>query len=242
VSLRWPGEPAFAYSAVIEPPLAPLSVDRVLTTADQTRGTLHVSVSNPGPAPLDVLYAETLPALLTPYLHTLAVSLNGAPAPHAFELLRYTPTHGAAPTLLEARLHIPAGARLRLALAVGKRFLRYAEHPPDAQRGWDLPGAILTPLPPPANASGGIMPALGVELTPRTHMHTRTLLLDLATPDFSMPYNVIIMTCTLVALMFGSVFNMLTRKFVVVDLTRAGEAQTEQAVEVDAGKDIGAVG
>ena len=41
--------------------------------------------------------------------------------------------------------------------------------------------------------------------------------MDLATPDFSMPYNVIIMTCTLIALCFGSVFNMLTRRFLVFD-------------------------
>jgi phosphatidylinositol glycan class T len=58
-----------------------------------------------------------------------------------------------------------------------------------------------------------------VKPEPRTYIHTRTLLLDLATPDFSMPYNVIIMSCTLIALMFGSVFNMLTREFVVVDMT-----------------------
>jgi len=31
-------------------------------------------------------------------------------------------------------------------------------------------------------------------------------------PDFSMPYNVITMTCTVLALCFGSFFNILTRK------------------------------
>ncbi len=49
-------------------------------------------------------------------------------------------------------------------------------------------------------------------------MYTPILLVDLATPDFSMPYNVIIMSCTLIALIFGSVFNLLTRRFVVVRL------------------------
>ena len=47
-------------------------------------------------------------------------------------------------------------------------------------------------------------------------MYTPVMLVDLATPDFSMPYNVIIMSCTLIALIFGSIFNLLTRRFAVV--------------------------
>lgn len=47
-------------------------------------------------------------------------------------------------------------------------------------------------------------------------IYTSILLVDLATPDFSMPYNVIIMSSTLITFIFGSVFNLLTRKFVVV--------------------------
>jgi len=37
------------------------------------------------------------------------------------------------------------------------------------------------------------------------------------TPDFSMPYNVITLTCTVLALCFGSIFNMITREFVRKD-------------------------
>lgn len=96
---------------------------------------------------------------------------------------------------------------------VDKAFLRYTEHPPDAQRGWDLPPAVLIPI---------------LSDTEDNHTHssnrqrlgqpiyTSTLLVDVATPDFSMPYNVIIFTCSLIAFIFGSVFNLLTRKFVVI--------------------------
>ena len=47
-------------------------------------------------------------------------------------------------------------------------------------------------------------------------VYTRPVLVDVATPDFSMPYNVIIMSSTLIALIFGSIFNLLTRRFVVI--------------------------
>lgn len=45
-------------------------------------------------------------------------------------------------------------------------------------------------------------------------VRTTSLLLSLPTPDFSMPYNVIILTSTVMALAFGSIFNLLVRRFV----------------------------
>ena len=99
---------------------------------------------------------------------------------------------------------------------VVKPFLRYTEHQPDAQRGWDLPPAVLVPFEfgDQTNASAPVPPPVRSKRARR--MYTPVLLVDLATPDFSMPYNVIIMSCTLIALIFGSVFNLLTRRFVVV--------------------------
>ena len=69
------------------------------------------------------------------------------------------------------------------------------------------------------------------------------------TPDFSMPYNVIIMSCTLIALIFGSVFNLLTRRFVLVcvdpavpGLTPVPDADAgvpgAAAVAADAGSEV----
>ena len=47
-------------------------------------------------------------------------------------------------------------------------------------------------------------------------LRTTSLLLNLPTPDFSMPYNVIILSSTVIALAFGSVFNLLVRRFVAL--------------------------
>jgi len=100
---------------------------------------------------------------------------------------------------------------------IDKAFLRYTEHPPDAQRGWDLPPAVFIPLTLNNNDSHVFN---GYKMG--KPIYTSTLLVDVATPDFSMPYNVIIFTCSLVAFIFGSVFNLLTRRFVVlkVDLNQ----------------------
>lgn len=46
-------------------------------------------------------------------------------------------------------------------------------------------------------------------------VYTEPLLVNLPTPDFSMPYNVICLTCTVVAVAYGSFYNLLTRTFQV---------------------------
>lgn len=47
-------------------------------------------------------------------------------------------------------------------------------------------------------------------------IHTESNLVVLPTPDFSMPYNVICLTCTIFAIGFGSMYNLATRSFIVV--------------------------
>lgn len=144
--------------------------------------------------------------------------------------------HGRAATL-EAVLSLPARSTVSLRVDVGRAFLRYTEHPPDAQRGWDLPGAVVVLLP----ASPGNSSSTGrwrsyssagwpserktmqtQEQGSQRRIYTPALLVDPATPDFSMPYNVIIFTCSLVAFIFGSVFNGLTRSFVVLRVPTQG--------------------
>lgn len=126
--------------------------------------------------------------------------------------------------LFEASLTLPPTSALLITIDVTKSFLRYTEHPPDAQRGWDLPPAVLVPI------------NLTTHRTPGTYkwgqaqlqrIYTPALLVDLATPDFSMPYNVIIMSSTLIALIFGSIFNLLTRRFVAISYEDANMKKVE---------------
>jgi hypothetical protein len=64
------------------------------------------------------------------------------------------------------------------------------EFPPDVSRGFDVPCGV-------------------VRLADGRHVYTESLLVMLPFPDFSMPFNVIAFTSTLLAFFFGSLFNML---------------------------------
>ncbi|EHL02829.1 putative GPI transamidase component PIG-T like protein [Glarea lozoyensis 74030] len=100
-------------------------------------------------------------------------------------------------TQLEVRAIIPANSTVVLTYDFEKAILRYTEYPPDANRGFDVAPAVIT--------IGNIA------------IRTTSLLLPLPTPDFSMPYNVIILTSTVMALSFGFIFNLLVRRFVALD-------------------------
>ncbi|TFL02112.1 GPI transamidase component PIG-T [Pterulicium gracile] len=199
----------------------PLRVQRALNGPSQAYGRLSVSFSNTGAAPVQALYLETMPWLVQFYLHTLTASANGTENGELLSHIQYTPAvpHGK-PATVQLEVHVPAYTEVLLTMEVAKSFLRYTDHPPDAQRGWDLPPAVVIPFLVEQNSSSN---AISLRKLPR--MYTNSLLVDLATPDFSMPYNVIIFTCSLIAFLFGSVFNMLTRNFVVVSLKDDSETE-----------------
>lgn len=79
------------------------------------------------------------------------------------------------------------------------RLLFIEKYPPDANHGFTVaPSLILTSFP---NTSISVI-----------RQNSNPLLVDLPTPDFSMPYNVIILSCTLMSLAFGNLFNLLVKR------------------------------
>ncbi|TFK38924.1 GPI transamidase component PIG-T [Crucibulum laeve] len=205
-AMNWPSDFEYQYDTS----LTPLKIQRTLKGSSQARGQLSLVIANHGQVSQQVVYLETMPWLVQFYLHTLKTSVNGAESDAVISNITYIPAiPHSRPTTFEAVLLLPARSTTRLTMDVTKAFLRYTEHPPDAQRGWDLPPAVFTPIHggQSQNATAGL---------PSERIYTPALLVDLATPDFSMPYNVIIFSCSLMAFLFGSIFNLLTRRFVVV--------------------------
>ncbi|KAF8137203.1 GPI transamidase component PIG-T [Boletus edulis] len=221
IAMSWPEEYIFKYPLPPPAPQTPLSVKRTLYGSSQTRGVLFVSFSNNDHSPITVGYLETLPALVTLWMHTMKVDVGGIARDDLVSDMIYHPPlllanghHG--PSTLQTTLTIPGKSTLRLSVDVSKTFLKYTEHPPDAMRGWDLPPAVLFPVLLLLDGERTNASLAGQSIPKR--MYTPTLLVDLPTPDFSMPYNVIILSCTLMTLIFGSIFNLLTRKWTIVKM------------------------
>ncbi|KAF2802469.1 GPI transamidase-like protein component Gpi16 [Mytilinidion resinicola] len=189
-------------------PQPPLTAARSINGHGQERGSVQAVITNPSDYPVSLIYLESLPWFMKPYLHTLRASIPGAPAStNPIKETYYRPAvdrHRG--THLELLLEIPAHSSLILTYDFEKAILRYTEYPPDANRGFDVAPAVIRLLPSDGNPNA-----------PPVFLRTTSLLLPLPTPDFSMPYNVIILTSTVMALGFGNIFNLLVRRFVAVD-------------------------
>ena len=94
---------------------------------------------------------------------------------------------------MDAVFTLEQGQELTFIVHFELAFLQFEEFPPDANRGFDVPGIILQGL---------------EEGSPR--IYTETLMVEMPYPDFSMPYNVITLTSTLVAFML-TMLNLFSR-------------------------------
>lgn len=132
-------------------------------------------------------------------------------------------------TTLHVHLTLPARSTLRLSIPFTKLTLKYDDHRPDAERGREIPPGVLTLLDVEGEdveeevAEGSVDPTK----SSRRRVYAAKLLLDVPTPDFSMPYNVIIMTSTVMAVFFGSIQGRLVRRW--------GWVQTEETAKEEGG-------
>ncbi|KAL8921741.1 MAG: hypothetical protein Q9172_003858 [Xanthocarpia lactea] len=197
--------------AVLPRPSPPLYASRSFTGHGQERGGVQTLLTNPSPnAEVSFTYFETLPWFMKPYLHTLKAHIPTSPSHSQEEIIQsiyYRPAlDRQRGTQLELQITVPPASTVRLTYDFEKAILRYTEYPPDANRGFDVAPAVIRLHPGPLDASSKAV-----------YLRTTSLLLSLPTPDFSMPYNVIILTSTVIALAFGSIYNLLVRRFVGAD-------------------------
>ena len=217
-----------------------LYAERSFTGHGQERGGVQAILRNPSlEEVVEFVYMESLPWFMRMYLHTLEARINShqheVPQQDAssydyneslIKKIYYRPAvDRKRGTQLELLVSIPPASTVFLTYDFEKTILRYTEYPPDANRGFDVAASVITILGPPtrnndANSSGDGSIKCGrhrQRRIPVGMMRTTSLLLNLPTPDFSMPYNVIIFTSTTIALAFGGLFNILVRRFVAAD-------------------------
>lgn len=217
IVLPAPGDPSQSSALELVTPETPLLyAQRSFTGHGQERGGVQTILRNPSPdTEVEFVYMESLPWFMRIYLHTMEARVAGQP--HADKsLIRqvyYRPAlDRARGTQLEVRMRVPADSTVFLTYDFEKSILRYTEYPPDANRGFDVAAAVITIMDPHSDDS----PTSSGRFAAYT-LRTTSLLCSLPTPDFSMPYNVIIFTSTAIALAFGGMFNILVRRFVAAD-------------------------
>ncbi|EXX71787.1 Gpi16p [Rhizophagus irregularis DAOM 197198w] len=226
ISMTW-NEDVFKYNLNYEQPR--VYAHRFFTGYGQERGGIKVNIFNKSTnMTVPIIYYDVIPWFLKLYLHTLKVQINGeevrdSPVSPIKDLYYQPAVDRSRPNVIEAELLLPPNSITTLSINFDKVFLKYTEHPPDANRGFDIGSAVISSIGEGFNHLHDFMTRNCSEDIPKATCHhffirvyTETLLVSLPTPDFSMPYNVITLTCTVIALFFGSTFNLLTRDFVAL--------------------------
>ncbi|XP_010271693.1 PREDICTED: GPI transamidase component PIG-T [Nelumbo nucifera] len=215
-------------------PQAPFRASRFLIGSGNQRGSIAISLKStePGEGFMSDLAREgctvrvdvfqVVPWYVKVYFHTLQVFVDGRHrrVTDALEKIHVSPSEDkVSPGLMEMVLRFPCSMKsATLTIEFDKGFLHIDEYPPDANQGFDIPSAVVRF--PDFQASTYYLKdnsrksALLSKFQEKNLLlsYTEILLVPLATPDFSMPYNVITITCTVFALYFGSLLNVLRRR------------------------------
>ncbi|WWC63591.1 uncharacterized protein I303_106196 [Kwoniella dejecticola CBS 10117] len=238
IEFFWEGENSFQYPRTIDPP--PITVTRTVVDKSASDGTFKIIILNNDGYERRAIYSEIWPWWVKGWMSEVYVLVAEEKRPGLLEQLSYNPSTPPkiSTTTLHFHLTIPASSKLVLRIPFSKLTLKYTEHRPDAERGIEIPSGVLTLLDTlpesrtPTAKNGGDSETVNSRRTGRKRIYTNRLLLDVPTPDFSMPYNVIIMSSTVMAVFFGLMQGALTRKWGWVEIAPAGKKAKNQ-IDVD---------
>jgi len=194
-----------------------LYTDRFITGFGQEYGGLVTRIYNDHKSSIIATVIENIPWFLPIYYHTLKVTSNGVRViPKA---LIYKPGKGRVRIYyLEIVLELPPRSVTEISVQFDYVFLKWQEYPPDANHGFYIGSAIVKAAIPRNATSLTFDKSLIVDNLNSTGsdylicLKTENFIITLPTPDFSMPYNVICLACTVVALAFGPIHNITTKR------------------------------
>ncbi|XP_044065797.1 GPI transamidase component PIG-T-like [Siniperca chuatsi] len=154
------------------------------------------------------------------YIHTLAVTSKGKDNKPSFFLCQPSKDR-VRPHLLEMLVQLPPNSVTEVTVQFERALLKWTEYTPDPNHGFYVVSSVISSFVPSivamdTNSTPTERPLFSSffpckeESSYFVRVYTEPLLVNLPTPDFSMPYNVICLTCTVVAMGYGSLYNLLS--------------------------------
>lgn len=201
----------------------PVFSQRYITGFGLENGGVSCLITNTLTWPVRVLYMDTLPWFTRVFFKSVAVERGGVSVPYK---AHYVPGRDRERSYhLELSFNLAPSSVTRVSFQFERAFLKWTEYPPDANHGFYINSAVISfqlpadaaALIPSHNTSALQQAIFGGSQDSFIRLYTEALLVSLPTPDFSMPYNVICLACTVVAIAFGSLHNLTTRSFVLHD-------------------------
>ncbi|CAH0695106.1 unnamed protein product [Spodoptera exigua] len=200
----------------------PLFFNRYVLGYGKEFGGIVTEITNNCLAPINVVVLENAPWWLPIQLSTLRI--NGEAESKLVQSQYYSPGRSRQkPYHLELLIKLPPKSTTTITIDFEFVFLKWQEYPPDANHGFYIGSALISAnLPTARNYTS--LPITGTTFDSVINatklwypivFRTNGAMVSLPTPDFSMPYNVICLACTVVALAFGPLHNICTKELVL---------------------------
>ena len=173
--------------------------------SSSSSGHLVTIFTNSDHVTTKVLYLQTIPWYLRTYIHTLKVEQISPTTAllQPGDLSVQLANDRASPYTIETILSLPPNSVVKFSVQFDPLLLRWNEYPPDAHHGRNIPSGIVS-----FRAGGEVV-----------RVYTESPLVYLPTPDFSMPFNVLCLVSTVIAIVYGSLFSLTTQELVRIKET-----------------------
>lgn len=211
-------------------------------------GTIVATISNKHYRPIRITYMDVVPHFLKIFFHTLSIRTKSNQELKP-DKLNFVTSKDFSSSLVEFSVILPANSDTQISYDFERAFLRWTEFKPDAHKGVlvgsatidiSLCCAALDHLVFPINSlahNRSSLSCLSDGEGDVLKMYARPLLVILPTPDFSMPYNVICLVCTVMMVAIGPLYNITTRR-PVIQLSKKTLSEIELKNDEEEGKDV----
>ncbi|XP_077442241.1 GPI-anchor transamidase component PIGT [Vanacampus margaritifer] len=200
-----------------------LHAERYVAGYGMQTGEIHTLIYNNHPyRSFPVLMLDMVPWYFRLYIHTLRVTSKGKTNSPSY--IHYDPAKDRVkPSMLEMMVQLPPNSVTEVTVEFERILLKWTEYMPDPNHGFYIGSSVISSLVPSIVAMDSnathTRPLFNTffpskeESSYFVRLYTEPLLVNIPTPDFSMPYNVICLTCTVVAVGYGSLYHLLTGTF-----------------------------
>uniref|UniRef100_A0A1I7Y5F1 GPI transamidase component PIG-T n=1 Tax=Steinernema glaseri TaxID=37863 RepID=A0A1I7Y5F1_9BILA len=179
-------------------------------------GKIRHRLTNAKDAKLPIQFTHMIPWFLRVYMHTIAIEceplgegvqdLNATISNRHYSLARDRQK----PALIELEINLPAKSVCLMNVNYDTAFMRAQEFKPDANYGNYVPGAVVSFR---SDRSNLVKDAalLKEDSDDVVFVHGEVLLVQMPTPDFSMPFNVLCLVSTVISILYGPMYSLSTK-------------------------------
>uniref|UniRef100_A0AAF5DAU1 GPI transamidase component PIG-T n=1 Tax=Strongyloides stercoralis TaxID=6248 RepID=A0AAF5DAU1_STRER len=206
-------------------PIERLSYPPMITVHSSTShvgeqsGSVITKIRNKYPTEINVVLSQSIQWYIKFFLHTLTFQCNGVNVPFSFKQIIQSRIRDR-PYYYKISTTLPSNSLCILKFNYGLHLLKTSEYPPDAEKGRVIEGIKLDLLLPSEIYSSNAT-YINIEKSdlPNSYIkfiiYGRPVSIQLPLPDFSMPFNVICMVCTVMFNFYGSFHALSTKVFLM---------------------------